>query len=447
MSEIENILNQVVWLERKNDLAQALSLCENAIEKYPDSDRLLYLAGVLEDKRGESAKALFYFQQASIKNDTNPIIMLALQVKLFHLGEIEKSIKILSSIIEKYPKQFPLAYHNLGTVLDAKGDLEGAKKAFLEAISLDSQYNLSHYGLAFALGKQGDLQGCWKKMLDAFYRKSSGSPDKNIAWWQGEDLTGKTLLVYTNGGIGDYFQFFRYLERLVDKNIKVLLEGYPHSLVGDLIKRSLPSNVCFYTGKEIFDVPCLISHLGIICKTTVENIPNVVPYLKSHPHKLKEYSKFFAKDPNYKVGIVWKGNPLHKNDHHRSMTLQDFAPLWDVPGCTFYGLQKKHTDPIPNDIPFIDLSRKLRTFDDTAAIMSCLDLIIGVDTSVIHLAGALGIPVWTLLGFYSDYRWMLDREDTPWYPTMQLFRSEGSQKWGMLMQKVRSKLLEQSKSI
>jgi hypothetical protein len=174
--------------------------------------------------------------------------------------------------------------------------------------------------------------------------------------------------------------------------------------------------------------------------TTLETIPVGVPYLHPDPVRVEQWKEFFKSDPNFKVGIAWAGRPSHANDHNRSTTLSSFAPLAQTPGVTFYSLQKdvgnRSAGAVPAGMKLIDLGPRLTDFNVTAAVISNLDLVISVDTAIVHLAGGMGRPVWSLLARCPDWRWMLKRSDTPWYPTMRLFRQPRRRDWPAQMAQV-----------
>lgn len=187
-----------------------------------------------------------------------------------------------------------------------------------------------------------------------------------------------------------------------------------------------------------------MASLPRIFDTTIETLPAKVPYLFPPPEQIESWNHRLAADKNLKVGLVWAGRPDYANDNNRSMPLTRLAPLADVPGVTFYSLQKgpasdqaKHPPPGMN---LIDLSPALTDFLQTAAVVANLDLVIAVDTSIVHLAGALARPVWVLLPWVGDWRWMIDRDDSPWYPTVRLFRQPKAKDWETPVQHVAEEL-------
>jgi hypothetical protein len=193
-----------------------------------------------------------------------------------------------------------------------------------------------------------------------------------------------------------------------------------------------------------FDLHCSMSSLPWAFKTTLDTIPATVPYLPAPlPARKKEWESQLGSHDRLRVGLVWSGNPGHGNDRNRSLPLQALANILDV-DAQFISLQK---DPRPSDkqvlggLDIVDLTERLSDFEETAALISCLDIVVTVDTSVAHLAGGLGCPVWILLPYRPDYRWLLGRDDSPWYPTVRLFRQSKTRDYGEVLDRVRSELL------
>jgi hypothetical protein len=186
-------------------------------------------------------------------------------------------------------------------------------------------------------------------------------------------------------------------------------------------------------------------HLPAVFGTRVGTIPAEVPYLSANPGLVRKWGEWIsasaASHPNLRIGIAWRGGPDHRNDRNRSMNPSRLAGLGGVPGTKFFSLQKGVPDGC-DGLDFVPLPRDLGNFADTAALMAHLDLVVSVDTSVAHLAGALGRPVWLLLPFAPDWRWMLDRTDSPWYPGMRLFRQQRRGEWLPVLEQVREALVD-----
>jgi hypothetical protein len=274
-------------------------------------------------------------------------------------------------------------------------------------------------------------------------------PDFHQHLWLGqEEVQGKTILVFTDEGMGDTIQLVRYLPMLAARGAKVILLVEPalRSLLSDLsgvtqcLSKPAPS-------LPPFDLHCPIGTLPFAFGTRLDTIPSALSYLPRPSEARVEtwdarLSRHEASGKKRRVGLVWSGNPRHTNDHNRSIPLRALSPLLDA-DVTFVSLQKevRPEDEAPlRESGIIDLSSDLTDFAETAALVSCLDLVISVDTSVAHLAAALGRPTWILLPYLPDYRWLLDRDDSPRYPTARLFRQSERRDWAEVIDRVRGAL-------
>ena len=272
--------------------------------------------------------------------------------------------------------------------------------------------------------------------------------------WRGDaDLRGKTLLVLEDEGLGDTIQFARYIPMLVARGARVILRvGDPlHPLLSELpdVAECSPKSAPMLPS---FDLHCPICSLPLAFETRLDTIPADIPYLPAPPRsRVQAWEDRLGEGGvrrRLRVGLVWSGRPTHVNDHNRSIPLQMLSRILDV-DAAFISLQR---DPRPSDkvvlerTGILDLTSHLTDFAETAALVSCLDLVISVDTSVVHLAGALGRPVWTLLPYAPDWRWLLDRDDSPWYPTMRLFRQAAARDWADVLNRVRAALAEHARA-
>ena len=265
--------------------------------------------------------------------------------------------------------------------------------------------------------------------------------------WFGEgSIEGKTILIHVDEGLGDTIQFARYVPMLAARGARVILVVQPaaHALLS-----KLPGVAqCFSRGVgvlPVFELHCPISSLPLAFGTLLDTIPSGAPYLPSPPANLVQaFEDRLGPCDRLRVGLVWSGNSNHYDDHNRSIQLRALSRIIDV-DATFVSLQK---DPRPHDkatlcawTDIIDLTADLTDFVATAALLSCLDLVITVDTSVAHLAGALGCPTWILLPYTPDSRWLLDRDDSPWYPSVRLFRQTETRDYASVLDRVRTELL------
>ena len=266
--------------------------------------------------------------------------------------------------------------------------------------------------------------------------------------WLGESpVDGKTILLHVDEGLGDTIQFVRYAPMLADRGARVIMVVEP---AAQQLLAGLPgvSQCLSYPANPLpaFDLHCAIGSLPLAFRTRLETIPAATAYLpRPAEHRINAWQSRLAAGEGFRVGLVWSGNPAHLNDRNRSIPLSMMAGLLDI-DASFVSLQK---DPRPADKAFLaartdiqDFTADLADLSDTAALIECLDLVITVDTSVAHLAAALGRPTWILLPYTPDYRWLLGRGDSPWYPTVRLFRQTETRDYGQVIDQVRKELTE-----
>jgi tetratricopeptide (TPR) repeat protein len=266
-------------------------------------------------------------------------------------------------------------------------------------------------------------------------------------WLGGEDIEGKTILIASDEGLGDTIQFVRYAPMLAERGARVLLvvQDPLHGLLSRLRGVSYCAPMSAVSTLPAFDLHCPVSSLPLAFGTRLDTIPSATSYLPFPASGcVQAFEDRLGPRTRLRVGLVWSGSQTHTNDHNRSIPLQTLSGILNV-DANFVSLQK---DPRPNDAALllersdiIDLTADLTNFTETAALVSCLDLVITVDTSVAHLAGALGCPTWILLPYTPDYRWLLDRDDSPWYPTVRLFRQSETCDYGEVLDRVRTELL------
>jgi hypothetical protein len=275
---------------------------------------------------------------------------------------------------------------------------------------------------------------------------SATYPKFSQPMWLGEEaVEGKTILIHVDEGLGDTIQFARYLPMLAARGARVILvvDRPAHALLSGLAGVSQ----CLTLGDALpaFDMHCPICSLPLAFGTRLDTIPSATSYLPLPAEsRVRAWQDRLGAHDRLRIGLVWSGNPEHGNDHNRSLPLRAMARILDV-DATFVSLQK---DPRPADritlrerTEIVDWTAHLTDFTETAALVRCLDLVITVDTSVAHLAGALGRPTWILLPYTPDWRWLLDRDDSPWYPTMRLFRQTETRDYGDVLDRVRVELL------
>ena len=355
--------------------------------------------------------------------------------------QYDAAIKVLQEVITTEPDNAD-ARNSIAYAYSQRGELEAAIQHYEKAIDLDGSFAKAHFNLGMTLLKKGKFQRGFEE-CEWRWKTADFTPFKSPhPQWKGEDIRHKTLLVHTEQGAGDAIQFIRYLPLVAKHCQRIILVCTPELIP---IFQNVPGIDKLMPPGELqlseFDVYVPLMSLPYILGTTLETIPADIPYLK-----ITNTNSINISDTKYKVGIVWGGSPTHKNDHNRSCKLTDFLPILQVSGVKFYSLQKgERTSELRELSPNIqieDMSFQLNNYAETAAVINQLDLVITVDTSVAHLAGALGKPVWTLLCFNPDWRWLQEGENTPWYPTMRLFRQSALREWQEVVEKVQAELLK-----
>ena len=305
-----------------------------------------------------------------------------------------------------------------------------------------------HNDYAFALLTAGRLPEGWHHYEFRWINEPllSLRPDFPRPVWAGQDLRGKTILLRTEQGFGDFVQFVRYapavkaLGATVLMQVRAGLEQLAHGVPG--IDRILDRNEPLPEFDFYINLPSLPRVFG----TDLVSIPANIPYLHAEPERVERWAKRLGAHDARRIGLAWAGSPSHTRDRYRTVPLRMLSPLWGLAGVRFVSLQKgpaaAEVDALPAELDFVNLGPELEDFCDTAAVISELDLVLCVDTAVAHLAGALGKPVWLMLPQPADFRWLEGREDSPWYPTMRLFRQSRRDHWEEVVERVKAALQE-----
>jgi len=406
--------NLGISLKEQGLYDEAVQSCEQAIRLEPDCSQ-------------------FYSNLASI---------------LQHQGRAADAVANCERAISLEPDNTE-AYFNLASVLRDCGRLDEAVQKNSRAIQLRPDYAEAHWNQAITYLLKGDFKEGWREFQ--WRRKTdwhtNAYPHKHRKpRWKGGRFTGKKLLVHCEQGLGDCIQFIRYLPMVKSLGGSVIFEAWKslHGLLKDFRAIDELVELSFEKGTEAhFDAHVSVMDLPGIFKTDERRIPRSVPYLLADPAKAEYWRKTLT-GPDFKVGIVWAGSARHANDRNRSCKLETFAPVSKIKGVKLYGLQKgepaREVGQSAHEIEIENLGEHLVDFTDTAAVIQNMDLIISVDTATLHLAGAMGRPVWALLALAPDWRWMLDRRDSPWYPTMRLFRQKEWGNWDSVLEQCEKEL-------
>jgi tetratricopeptide (TPR) repeat protein len=353
--------------------------------------------------------------------------------------ELDEAHTLYQYALELKP-DYAEAHNNLGNVLKDWGVLDQALERYLRAIALKPDYVEAHWNESLLRLVQGDFQVGWEKYEWRWRKKDFGDHGLPGSLWDGGDLTGKTVLLHAEQGYGDSIQFIRYAP-LVKAAGGTVIVRCPAALLR-VFQAVAGVDQWIAEGTEplpAFDCHAPLLSLPRLFATDAATIPGGAPYLRVDSDRLAIWQERLAAwskggAGSLKVGVVWRGNPKHKNDRNRSMPASAMAPLCRVPGLQPFVVQKDMTVPEAEALatggePIPDLGPYLQDWAETAAAVSALDLVITVDTAVAHLAGALGKPAWVLLPFAPDWRWLMARDDSPWYPTLRLFRQPRIGDW------------------
>lgn len=424
----------------------ALHHYERALALKPDYADAHYNVGIVLRGLGRPAEARDHYNRAIALRPEFVEAHNNLGIVLRDLGDAEGAAECFATAVAVEPG-YAEAHHNLGLVLRDRGLVAAAVARLELAVALRPDYAAAHYSLGLTLLLTGDLargfaETRWRWQVADFPDRM---PDLPCPLWEGESLEGKAILVWTEQGLGDSLQFIRYVIPLTETGAQVLVKA-PSCLAG--LFQTIPGItlvedlVLAATVDADYHVPllCLPRLLG----TTAATIPAAVPYLHPDPVRAAVWQERLAPRPGFRVGMAWRGNPGQGNDRNRSMPPALMAALAAVSGVVLVNLQK---DATPEDLAvfpageqFFNAASGLADFQDTAALISVLDLVVTVDTAVCHLAGALATPTWVLLCTAADWRWLRDREDSPWYPSQRLFRQPEAGDWETVIAQVKAEL-------
>jgi hypothetical protein len=421
--------------------AEAELLFRKALRDDPRQPHALHQLGVMSRERGDLLGALALFA-ATIRSDRGLREAHSNHGLVLHeLGRHEEAIESFNRVLIM-DRDNVLALYNRGLSLLALNRPREALVSFLRAATLQPDHADAHYSSALAALLIGNFRDGWQQYEWRWRAFGAAVPRAftQPLWLGDTPLEGKTVLLHAEQGMGDAIQFVRYAPLVAQRARSVILAV--HEPLKSLLARVEGVGAVFGLGDALppFDLQCPLLSLPLGFRTELDTIPGREPYLRSSDAKRAIWSERLPRRKPLRVGLVWAGNPDLKNDRNRSIPLERMAPLLAIPDLEFVSLQRdvraSDAEALMRAPELTDIAGDLQDFDDTAAVVSLLDLVIAVDTSVAHLAGALGKPVWLLLPFGPDPRWMLDREDSPWYPTARLFRQPKRGDWDSVLARI-----------
>lgn len=450
----QHAIDRAIEHYRAGRLAHAKEICRNIIAADPGDGEALHLLGIIAHRSDNSEDAVKLLEKAiRLKGPHPPPSFLNNLAEAYRaIGDPSKAETCYREALALDPN-FTEAHNNLGNALLALRRLDEAEHCYRKAMELDPQFPLAilnysllqllrgHYAKGFALYERRFEAGDARHIGAA--RSILGQLD-GIPRWRGERLKSATVLVWTEQGLGDSLMMARYLTKVKDRVGRLVV--YCEPALGRLMQ-TVDGVDDVYSGASIpprteFQCHCPIMSLPLIFETRVQTIPSRIPYFVMPNEVRQRWRDMLATLATPRVGLVWAGGQRTRAESSRSIRLTTFSPLMEVSNTQFISLQKgaasKQLDEI--NAPIVDLMYQCSDLFDTAALIEQLDLVISVDTAVAHLAGALGKPIWLLNPFRGAWQWMMDREDSPWYPTMRIFRETVPGSWDAVIGEVAAAL-------
>jgi len=423
----------------------AAHIYRQVLEREPAHPVAQHYLGVIEYQRGALVSALPLLEASVVALPAEPEFHNNLGLAYAAADRETDAIAQYQATLELNPRH-AVAWNNLGLALQALNQIDAATEAFRRAVALDPAFAHAHWNLSLALlvaGRfaEGFVEYDWRLKLPELGKNRHAFAGPS---WDAGDVQGKTLLVYAEQGLGDAVQFARFAAPLAAEGARVIVTcPLPlHSLLS-----TVPGVA--EVVREGSRLPAYDAHIALLSlpgalRVSIDSIPAPVPYIRVDSQRsAMSRATLAAHGERLTAGIAWAGSKTHSNDRRRSMSLASLAPLFEVPDVAWFSLQHGETAaqlgqqlttaqiaPLPAQF----------TLDDTAALIAELDLIISVDTSIAHLAGALARPCWVMLPYAPDWRWLLDRDDTPWYPTLRLFRQTTAHDWSGVVTRVAADL-------
>jgi tetratricopeptide (TPR) repeat protein len=439
--------NLAVALAEQRLFGSALAHYREAVRLDPNYAFAHFNFGNAYRQLGRHADAIAAYERALELSPAWPPALLNCGLALAALGEQSAAEASYREALAANPN-YAEAHNNLGLALELQGHLDEAMQHFDRALELAPQFANAHANRAQLNLLRGDLTAGWPEYEWRWRLPGVALASVPIPFWDGSSWSGRSLLLRAEQGLGDTIQFVRFASLLESAGITVMVECQP--TLASLISRTRGVRHVVPRGNGLprceaqIQLASLPRVLGI---AALSAIPAEVPYLQAEPTLSALWHERLGSEQALRVGIAWKGNPAHPQDCHRSIPVEQFAALATVPGVKLVSLQLGVSAPAALQAvqPLIKSSdEQPLSFEDTAAIVANLDLVITCDTAVAHLAGALGTPVWILLPLIPDWRWLLGREDSPWYPSARLFRQTKLDDWAEVFTRVRGALAERT---
>lgn len=447
---VEPVFNLAILLRQKGELSAALELCQKAVKLDSRNPRAYNNLGVTYQELGQFEEASKAYKRAIRLDPDHAGAHGNLATSLAESDQIEEALAICHKAEKKWPRN-PNIRNALTNAFTRLNRLEDALKTTEQTLAIDPDHAQAHYARAMILLAMGNYEEGWPE-YEWRTRRNGFWPKRRYTQptWRGEPLADKTILAHWEQGFGDIIQFSRFFDRLTTliksedrhRNAKVLFDC-PAKLIG-LLDGAFEFDRIGDFGDQppSFDFYSPLISLGQFLDVTGDNIPAKIPYIEN---SLDEYLKI-PPAAGLKIGLAWASD--HGDSYRRKVCdVADLARLFPIANCHFYGLQfgaeGEELKPFEQDGKVFNLGNQLGDFAHTAAIIGQMDLIIAIDTYIVHLAGAMDVPTWVMLPYSPDWRWRLDRTDSPWYPSLRLFRQPAPGDWNSVIDQISQALLEQ----
>jgi hypothetical protein len=447
MAELFTIAAQY---EQSGKTEEAERLLNYILAVAPNQPDALHLSGIASFRLGRPDEALVKIEQA-IEHGVDIALYLRNICEVYRtLNRLDDALAAATRALALAPSD-PLCLHNLSVIHYERVEVEDCIACAERALLMNPNLAGAHFARAEAMLLKGDWETGWEEYEWRFRIGGAARlmPPTDKPQWDGHPFADGTLLLVADQGFGDVIQFCRYIPWVLERCPDGMVACGPEML--PVLRHFLPEDKTFsdWEAAPPFKAFCALSGLPRLHGTRVERMLAPIPYLQADPARVatwRERLGRLARGSHKKVGIVWAGRPTHNNDRRRSSKLADFAPLAALPGVALVSLQKGPSADQAGQYfgraPLVNIGAEVRDYNDTMALLECLDLVVTVDTSVGHLAAAMGKPVWILLATSPDWRWLLNRSDTPWYPTVRLFRQTKPRQWSDVFSRVAAALSE-----
>jgi Tfp pilus assembly protein PilF len=474
---IQALHNLGVTLKGQGLLAEAALCYREALLLDPANSAAHYNLGNILREQGSWAEAALSYQHALAGNPHHADAHNNLGIVFKNQGQLAEAILCYRQALRLNP-QHAEAHNNLGNALEDQGDVVLAVDCYRRALQLNPDHAETHHNLSVAVSRlglhhealeqneralrikpahaparwqrsllrllHGNFEGGWQDYEQRWALSEIAPRSFQQPRWEGSSLEGKSILVFAEQGLGDTIQFVRYLPMVKDRGGTVLFECQP--ALASLCTRMRGIDQLIVRGAPLpaFDAQIPLLSLPGIFATTLATIPTAVPYLRADPKLVADWRREFEAIEGFKVGIAWQGSPTNKGDRYRSIPLTLFESLTSVSGARVLSLQVGPGTEQLAAVPFptIDVGSRFdpSSLEDLAAVLMNLDLVVTIESAVAHLAGAMALPVWVALPIASDWRWLLERADSPWYHTMRLFRQRRFGDWSEVLEHVNDEL-------